>query len=127
MREGLELAIECYELSDQMINVAPVNLSPDKSDERDFEELSDKEKAYLVKILHEQLGVDPSEEKHPVTSYEIEAPKSQDPEKHPEGWQGTAIVNVFETGRTDEDMFLHELNYPDGKREYFVAPRQTQL
>lgn len=126
MKTGLTEALDNFELYDQLINVSPITIS-NGSDERLFQELSNAEREFVVKLLHRQLGLDPFEEKRPVRSYHVEAPKSPDVEKYPEGWQGEASVNVFETARSDEDMFLHEVQFPDGKLEYAIAPADRQI
>jgi hypothetical protein len=108
------------------IDLAPATLTSTLSsslhDNRDYQELTEREKDFVTQRLFEMIGVDP--ETSPIErEYTLPAPTSSDP-KQPEKWTGKATVKVYITSQPEEwDMFLHQIRYPDGKTEYTVAPK----
>lgn len=94
------------------LEVAPEEpIPPDPSsmgfDDRTLEDITDTERAELKRILFEELGVDPNNNKDSlVRSYKVEA----------------LNIQVFRTNREDEGIFLQEILYPDGEKRWVVGP-----
>lgn len=124
MREGVAMAIENYELFDKLAFFAPLTIS-DGLDEREWHNLSEAEKEIILGEVFSLLEVDPKTQE-PVKEYEFAAPTTDDPKKETT-WTGTGKVKVYETGKSDEDMFLHELDSPGLGLEYFIAPREFEI
>lgn len=121
MEEGINDSLDCYELFDQLINISPHAIS-DHLDERDFLDLTDGEQEFIKRTLFSNLEVDTQT---PVRTYQMPAPVGT--KKTDKDWLGVAEVKVYKTARFDEDIFLHEINYPDGKKEYAIAPKDKQI
>lgn len=119
--EGINDSLDCYELFDQLINISPHSIS-DHLDDRDFLDLTPEEQEYIRRTLFSTLEV---ETETPVRTYQMPAPQAA--EKTDKDWSGIAEVKVYQTARSDEDIFIQEIHYPDGKMEYTIAPKDKTL
>lgn len=117
IQQGIKDAVDNFELFG-VINISPLSISEGK-DERSFLELSKEEQDFIKGVLFEEIDFDPQNPEN-VASYITQAPEGTK-------WQGEADVKVYKTARSDEGMFLHEINYPDNKIDYIVAPEDFQL
>lgn len=116
--QGVRDALENYELFGQ-VNTAPVSISGG-IDERGFPDLSTKEQNFIKDVLFAEVGFDP-DSPQVIAEYSFESPQGA-------AWSGTAQVKVYRTARSrGEDMYLHEVKFPDGKVDYLVAPGDYQL
>ncbi|KKT74313.1 MAG: hypothetical protein UW69_C0040G0003 [Microgenomates group bacterium GW2011_GWA2_44_7] len=100
--------------------ISPVDFSPSSlsggADDRDWGELSEKEKNFIREKVFSKLKFDRTTTQ-PVVTYTFSAPDGA-------SWSGVANTWVYETGRKDEGMYLHISRFPDGEEEFFIAPRE---
>lgn len=117
--EGIQSALDNYELFDRRIDVAPLNISGGM-DGRGFPGLSPEEQQFVRSVLYKEVGFDPRD----ITLldvYTIGAPRGAE-------WEGEASVGVYITSRSEsENMFLHKIDFPDGKVDFVVAPQNFRL
>lgn len=124
MHEGIEMAIDNYELFDKLVYFTPISVSFGE-DERKWEELNEAEKGVILDKVFSLLDTNPSTQEA-VREYSVDAPTTTDPTKTI-SWKGKGEVKVFETKRSGEDMFLHEFNSPELGILYFIAPKDFEL
>jgi hypothetical protein len=138
MKGGIQDAFENYELfyapsRDEVygpLSFSPISLT-EGEDEREFIELSPAEQDFVTKQFFAHLGIEGDMEK--VGEYEYEAPvPSTEPDDsgkvYPQTWEGTTKVTIYKTGLSaSEDKFLHEISFPDGKRDYAVSTEDYRL
>jgi hypothetical protein len=124
MHEGIEMAIDNYELFDKLVYFIPASISFGE-DERIWEELNEAEKGVILDKVFSLLDTDPNTQEA-VKEYSVEAPATKDPAKTI-SWKGKGKVKVYETKRSDEDIFLHEFAAPELETLYFIAPKDFKL
>lgn len=123
IEEGVDLLIENYKLFDKLLEFSPIALPMD--DERKWEELKREEKEVIMDKVFSKLRVNPNNQE-PIRKYRINAPRTDD-SKIKISWYGEADVSVYETQRSGQDMFLHEMDAPGLGEIYFVAPKDFEL
>lgn len=129
MEEGVETAIEGFEIlfypSEENMPFTPVSFSPAQIsggvDERRFIDLEADEREFIKGNMFTGLGID---RKAPqiVDNYTVPLP-------HPSyaDWEGIAFVQIVETNRSEDDLFLHEISFPDERVDYFMATLDYRL
>lgn len=102
----------------------PVNFSPititSGEDEREFKELSETEKNFILNEVLGKLGVELGNDQV-VAQYVVDAPPGSE-------WEGVAGVYVFKTDKSEEEgIFLHEIYRSDSSKEYILASQDYRL
>lgn len=126
--EGLDTLFEMYEFLGVPIGLSPFDLTrvgeEDPLDPRLFSELTGREKQHILSGAFRRVGFDISQPKV-VENYNFEVPqeKGQNPD-HVISPAGDAQAVIYNTQRRDEDMFIHHTIFPDGVRDWFIAPRE---
>lgn len=118
IQEGFVDSLDCFELFDQLINISPHSIS-DHLDERDFQDLTPEEQDFVKRTVFSTLETNPNSQT-PEREYQM-------PSEPEQIWDGIAVVRVFKTSRSDEDIYLHEIHFPDGKMEYAIAPLNREI
>lgn len=124
MDSGIDQALMMYLEGE----IPAVNISPDANsfgeDERTFQDLSPTEQRFIIKLLFDKLDFK-LEEATVETSYPFEIPQ---PNPMDTTLTSFAQVSVYETPRSlEENIYLHEIKYPDEKLDYIVAPKDFTL
>ncbi|MDO8429442.1 MAG: hypothetical protein Q7S88_02320 [Candidatus Daviesbacteria bacterium] len=85
-------------------------------DERTLEELTPAELEVARRVIYSKLGLDPDKiDDDKVRTYESPVPEDA---KSP----GIIKIDVFKTN--NPDIFLQELNSPDGEKRWLIGPDQ---
>jgi hypothetical protein len=125
--EGLDTVFEMYELLGTPIGLSPFDLTrvgkEDPLDSRLFSELNGKEKQHILSGAFRRAGFDISQPKV-VESYTTVVPQEKGPNPdHVISPAGEVKGIVYDTERREEDMFVHHTTFPDGVRDWFIAPK----